>query len=120
MHRILVIDDDEDMRSLMITVLRDYTVLQAANGEEGLEVFRSESPDLVITDLCLPAQEGIQTIAELRREVHVPKIIAMSGGGQCGDGDYLSMAEELGVERTLPKPFRPHELLRAVEEVLEQ
>jgi CheY-like chemotaxis protein len=118
MYRILVIDDDEDMRSLLQAMLRKYSVLQAANGREGMEVFRTHAPDLVITDLIMPEKEGIETIVELRREQPEAKIIAISGGGGCLGRDYLCFAQQLGVKRTLSKPFRPQELLQAVEEVL--
>lgn len=120
MARILVIDDDTLMRSLLKTVLSGagYEVLEAADGNEGLKSYRNSPTDLVITDLIMPEKEGIDTIMELRREFSTVKIIAISGGYQYGQNNNLSMAGKLGAMRTLAKPFNIVDLLAVVREVL--
>ena len=93
------------------------TVLQAAAGRAGCELFAASPTALVLTDIIMPEREGLETIVALRREFPSMPIIAMSGGGG-GGADYLAMAEKLGAARTLHKPFSLAEALEAVDEVL--
>jgi two-component system chemotaxis response regulator CheY len=120
MTKILVIDDDAIVRMTVEHILRDagYEVLIAENGLRGMAVFRSEQPDLVITDILMPEQEGIQTIAEMRKAKPDAKIIAISGGGHGGKVDFLSMARALGAMDVVPKPFDLDQLLAIVENCL--
>ena len=80
--------------------------------------FRSEQPDLVITDIIMPEQEGIQTIAEMRKARCDAKIIAISGDGRIGSTDFLRMAQALGAMAVIPKPFDPDELLALIRDCL--
>jgi CheY-like chemotaxis protein len=118
MADILVIEDDNALRSLLITILVDagYTVREAANGKEGLESAQMNPPQLVITDLVMPEKEGIETIIELRHNFPGTGIIAISGADQ--GSTYLRLAAKLGAQSTLAKPFRREALLRAVESCL--
>lgn len=117
---ILVIDDDEDLRdSLQIVLEREgYRVFAASDGAAGVEIYRAEQTDLVITDIIMPIKEGLETITELHREFPDVKIIAMSGGGRVGVKNYLDWAEGLGAHRVLAKPFSRSEILNSVKEVL--
>jgi CheY-like chemotaxis protein len=120
--RILVIDDELDIRSLVSRILRQagYEVIEASNGNEGTRLFRENLPDLLITDIIMPEKEGIETIMELRRDFPNLKTIAISGGGKAlGRDACLQMAKGLGANRTLAKPFSRQELLEAVQDVLE-
>lgn len=118
---ILVIDDEPQLRGMVKQMLAQegYAVEEAHNGAEGLRAFRQAPADLVITDIVMPEKEGIETIRELRRDFPDVKIIAMSGGGRVDPGEYLHFALKLGAARILRKPFRFHELLEAVRDVLE-
>ena len=119
--RILVIDDNPDIRKVVRQCLEDagYEVIEAPDGAAGLTMFDRQTMDLVITDLHMPELGGLATIVELRRKVPTAKIIAISGGGdEVQYGDELSYAKKLGALRTLKKPFRLPEMLNAVEEVL--
>lgn len=120
MTRILVIDDDEAFRPMVKQMLEQagYEVLEAANGKQGVEVFRAEVPDLVITDIIMPEQEGIETIMGLIKENPNAPVIAMSGGGRFTGIDVLGSARKFGAKQVLSKPFKRAELLEAVEEVL--
>ena len=108
---ILIIDDQESVRMLLKRGLEsaDYQVIEAANGRQGLDLFRATLADLVITDLAMPDMDGLELIWELTSEFLDVKVIAMSGGGP-----KVQAAERLGARYTLPKPFDLQVLLRAV------
>jgi CheY-like chemotaxis protein len=79
-----------------------------------------QQPDLVITDLVMPEMEGIETIQAFRRRCPALPMIAISGGGRLGPDNYLSMAGQIGANRTFEKPFRMEEILTAVRELTEK
>jgi CheY-like chemotaxis protein len=116
MQRILIIDDDEQMRALLGDILEraGYEVMEAANGLEGMRRMRAQLADMVITDLIMPEKEGVETILELRRDFPAVPVVAMSGGGRDGVRDYLHIAARLGAVRTIAKPFTRQEILDAV------
>jgi two-component system, chemotaxis family, chemotaxis protein CheY len=117
---ILVIDDDARMRRMIGRMLAaaGHAVVEAAEGEAGLRQFRARRPAVVITDILMPGREGIETILEIRRLAPDAKIIAISGGGHSGDADFLEMAEHLGADATLAKPFAADELTEALRRLL--
>jgi DNA-binding response OmpR family regulator len=119
MPRILLIDDDELLRGVLSKTLghAGHTVIQAADGQQGVELARASIFDLVITDLVMPVQEGVETILVLRREQPKLPVIAISGG-LSNSKLYLDIAAKIGAKRILPKPFTPQDLLRQIEEVL--
>jgi DNA-binding NtrC family response regulator len=122
MARILVIDDEPDIRTLLNDVLtgEGHEVEVAADGREGLAAQRARPADLIITDIFMPVQEGIETIIELQRDFPAIKVIAMSGGGNRARSlDYLPTASQFGAVRTLPKPFDIDVMLALVRELLE-
>jgi CheY-like chemotaxis protein len=115
--RILVADDEAGVRSFLRTVLEDggYEVIEAVNGKQALKEALARRVDLVITDLVMPEQEGIETIRALRRDAPGIGIIAISGafGGQ-----FLKTAQLLGADAVLNKPVSAELLLAKVAEVL--
>jgi CheY-like chemotaxis protein len=118
--RILIIDDEEDIRAMIQHMLnrQGYETAVAREGSEALKLQRQAPADLIITDLMMPGQEGLETIMEIRRLFPLTKIIAMSGGGHGGVLDFLPIAAQLGASRTMAKPFTNDQLLTAVREVL--
>lgn len=121
MKSILIIEDESQLRAMLGKVLAraGYQVAQAENGEDGMRIFRYQPADLVITDLIMPGKKGLELIAELKREFPQTKIIAISGGGwRVDEEEYLSVAEKLGVDYSLPKPFQNDTLLSIVENLL--
>ena len=122
MKRILVVDDDEAIRNLLKTILEreGYEVSSAADGKEAIRLFRRQPSDLIITDIIMPEQEGLKTILNLRRDHPHVGIIAISGGGQYGLGDYLEAATAFGADKTFSKPFDRAELVRSVRDLLAQ
>jgi len=121
MARILVVDDDYVFRAALRVILEaaGYTVLDAADGEAGLRVYREQGADLVLVDLFMPERDGLEVIQALRAMIPQPKTIAMSGGGRIGARDMLTAAAALGAARTLRKPFESRDLLAAIRELLE-
>ena len=122
MARILVMDDDDVFRGAIRTVLQSagYEVLEAADGAAGLRVYREQGADLVLVDIFMPERDGLEVVQDLRAAIPRPKIVAMSGGGRHKQLDALSAAAAFGAERTLRKPFAPHELLAEVRTLLEE
>ena len=117
--RILVIDDNPDIRDTLRWLLEGegYVVSVAANGAEGLRLQQDEPADIVVTDIFMPEQDGIETLWKFREEFPNVPIIVMSGGGAARGTDYLSLARELGAERTLRKPLDPQELINVVDQI---
>jgi CheY-like chemotaxis protein len=120
MAKILVIDDDAAIRRLIIRILKNarHEVVEAVNGLDGIKKFQAQKPDLVITDIVMPDQEGVQTIMDIRNAGSKIGVIAMSGGGFGNAHEYLEIAKELGADAILPKPFRAEQLLALVEQWL--
>jgi DNA-binding response OmpR family regulator len=116
--RILVIDDDPDMRAMLEQTLKaaGHEVISAADGSEGVERYRTSPADLVITDIYMPKQDGLETIREFRRRFPEVRIIAMSGRALAVT--MLSIAQDLGAVAVLHKPFAADDLFAAVERVL--
>src|SRR4051812_15420684 len=107
MPRIMLIDDDEPLRTMLRKTLEraGYEVEDAPNGNVGIKLYRQKPSELIITDLIMPEKEGLETIMELRREFRKVKIIAMSGGNRMNPKVNLLMAQKFGAMRTLAKPF---------------
>ena len=117
MKRILIADDEPSVRSFFRAVLEraGYTVFEAGNGREAFQQAHTEKVDLLITDLVMPEQEGIETIRALRADSPGIAIIAISGAF---GGEFLKIARLLGADAVLAKPVSPSVLLSQVAEVL--
>jgi CheY-like chemotaxis protein len=120
MARILVIDDEELIRETIRMKLEQsgHVVIEAANGVEGLRALEDGLFDLVVTDIIMPDQEGIETIRKIRHRDPRVAIIAISGGGRGRNYQFLDIAKKLGANEALPKPFTGSQLLALVETTL--
>jgi DNA-binding response OmpR family regulator len=118
MARILIIDDDASLRTMLGEVLKaaGHEVALAADGKAGVALHRAVPVDLVITDLFMPDQEGLETIIELRKNYPGVAIIAMTG--KTPAHAMLAVARQLGATGTLEKSFSADELLLAVDAAL--
>ena len=116
---ILVVDDDDTVRRVLRRMLESvgYEVREAPNGKVAMLEFSRRPADLLITNIFMPEQEGMETIHALRRKYPDLRIIAISG--VAGD-HYLKMARFMGVCTTLLKPLRMGIVLEAVRTTLEQ
>ncbi|NTW52086.1 MAG: response regulator [Chlorobiaceae bacterium] len=115
--KILVIDDDPSVRKFIATTLKkeNYTVIEAENGQEGVQKLLDEKDiAIIITDLIMPEKEGIETIMEVRKMNPSIKIMAISGGGKVGPENFLLLADAVGANATLRKPFSGQELLMSL------
>lgn len=114
MAKILIIDDELSVRTLLRTVLEEdgHTVLDAENGRVGLELYKQQPVDLVITDILMPEMTGLDLILELTRVFLNVKVIAITG--VTGEQNGLNTARLLGARHTLHKPFSVPQLLSAV------
>ena len=116
MARILLIEDNDPVRALLREnlELEGHTVIEARNGQEGLDLFQQAGADLVITDILMPEKEGLAVLMELRNAHPPVNVIAISGGGR----DYLATGGLLGAAKVLLKPFPTAVLLAAIDELL--
>lgn len=117
---ILIAEDNELVRVMLRMALErgGYTVLEAKNGYEALALFRAHLPLCVITDILMPDKEGLETIRELRAEVHRAPIIAMTGESDAQSSLYLRVAREFGADVVLEKPFSIERLLMHVDRLI--
>jgi CheY-like chemotaxis protein len=122
MKRILLIEDEESERIPLARMLRDagFEVVTATDGKKGMALFKQQVIDLVITDLIMPTQDGIETIMALRSLKRDCKIIAVSGGGRMLDTGFLEkIIWQLGVKHFLEKPVNEAQMLAAVADMLD-
>ncbi len=113
---ILVIDDDADVRELVAEYLGDHEMRVSAgvSGREMFEIFDREAIDLVLLDLKLPGEDGMQLARALRERAAVPIVLLT---GRRDEADRV-MGLELGADDYVTKPFSPRELLARVRAVL--
>ncbi len=114
---ILVVDDEAPIRELLVDLLTEggFHVVEAGDGKEAMRRVRRDQVDLVIMDLVMPEQEGLESIRQLQKESPHIKVIAISGYQQ---GAFLYHAERFGARATIKKPFTAAVLLRTVATVL--
>jgi DNA-binding response OmpR family regulator len=115
-----VIDDDPVFCRVVEGILENegYAVESAGDAQSGISRFGELNPDLVMVDILMPGKEGIATILELREANPDARILAMTGGGNFAAGDVLRIAELLGADNSLKKPFEPAVLLETVKRCL--
>ncbi len=120
MATVLVIDDEPAMRRLLARTLtaNHHIVIEAADGRAGVAAAAANKPAVVITDILMPEKEGIETIREIHEHVPGAKIIAISGGGLSRNMLFLDLAQALGADATLAKPFQPADLIKTVDALL--
>jgi two-component system response regulator (stage 0 sporulation protein F) len=111
---ILIIEDEGAIRALLRFALEaaGYEVTEAANGRQGLDLYRRRPTDLIIADMLMPELNGLDLLLDLTREFLHAKVIAISGAG--GEQNVLDVAKLLGARQTFEKPFNIPQLLDAV------
>lgn len=122
MNRILIIDDDAPMRSMLkeTFILNSYAVDTAANGHEAELLYTKNDYDVIITDIIMPDKDGIEVILDLLKKNKGERVIAISGGGRVNATDYLVTAEKFGVAATFQKPLDRKALLAKVRDICQK
>lgn len=107
MARILVIDDQEIVRTLVIQMVEalGHSCNGAPDCQAGVEMCRTDPPALAFVDVFMPGKDGVECIQELKLVSPHTVLVAITGGGAYGNVDILKVAERLGAARTLQKPF---------------
>jgi DNA-binding response OmpR family regulator len=110
---VLVVDDDPSIRTLLAIILEEsgFQVFAAADGREARAAIAEYSIDLVITDLAMPGEEGIELIRSLKKQYSQLKVVVMSGafGSEVFDAAIL-----LGANAALTKPLTAEKVLRCI------
>jgi DNA-binding NtrC family response regulator len=121
MARIIVIDDQEPIRRIVRRALEQegHEVLDASEGEMGMQLLERHTAHVVITDIFMPGQDGILTLRQVRKKFPAVKVIVISGGDSTGLLDLRHDAELLGAVKSLQKPFTAAELVQTVRDVLQ-
>jgi DNA-binding response OmpR family regulator len=120
MARILVVDGDADMRQMLRQALgrSGHQVVEAKDRRTGLELYRENPPDVVVLDIHMPNDDGMEMLLELQRGGSDARIIATSSGGTHGEFEALRRSRELGVADSLIKPFDLGTLRSTIKRVL--
>jgi len=108
--KVLVVDDDDFLRESIVAYLEDsnFTVIQAHNGQEGLDIFRIKKPDVVLLDLRMPVMDGLEALPIFVKEAHETPVIIVSGMGTMSDS---IKALRLGAWDYITKPVQDMALL---------
>lgn len=118
--KILVVEDNEDMRQFIgAQLLNKYHVIKAKNGEHGLKLAISEAPDLIVTDLMMPKMDGMELCERLKTSLetsHIPIIMLTARAGEDNKIEGL----ETGADEYLTKPFSAKELLVRIKNLIDQ
>lgn len=120
MKKILIVDDQSEVRELVEVTLRigDYQILQAASGEQALETARSEKPDLILLDVMMPGEiDGIDVCRQLKGDPETAGMAIVMLTAKSQDAD-VAAGREAGADDYFSKPFSPLELMQKVEEIL--
>jgi CheY-like chemotaxis protein len=117
---ILLIDDDDGLRRMVSRMLAGagHQVIEAENGRAALAILPACNPAAVITDVFMPAKDGIETANEIRARFPEIKILAMTGGGR--EERFYALIETLAAVAVLQKPFGQEALLDAVGRLLSE
>lgn len=117
MTRILVADDDKDVRTALRAALESegYEVETAPDGERARQVHEERPVDVLITDLFMPERDGFETVAYFRTRKPEMQIVVISGWQRGQKADHLAVAEYAGADAVLRKPFKFKELLQQLQ-----
>lgn len=115
-HTILVCDDEEIVReSVKVVLEKDYQLLFARDGEEGLKQFTAQPVDLVLLDLRMPRMDGMAMLKELMSKKPLPRVLMLTAYHSV---EVAQRATQLGAIDYVTKPFERQALLDAVDRAL--
>jgi CheY-like chemotaxis protein len=120
MAKVLVIEDDELARESVSLILEEsgHDVIQADDGDVGIQRMQREECDVVVTDIIMPTVDGLGVLAEIKLHHPRTRVIAISGGGRLTPLSWLDVAKKLGADEVLAKPFSAKDLNSCMQLVL--
>ncbi len=116
-YKLLIIEDNNEIRNYICSLFKEYTLLEACNGEEGFEIAKKEIPDLIISDLMMPVKDGFECAREIREwfeTAHIPIVILTAKQEE----EDLLFATRIGIDDYIIKPFNPEILRSKVENLI--
>jgi DNA-binding NtrC family response regulator len=118
MSKVLVIDDDEMLLSLMQNILQmeGYTILSTADGPRGIAIYKEERPDVVLLDLGLPSMNGLEVLRKIRSFDDKAKVIVVTG---YGSAESVEVAYRSGAWDFVQKPFNNADVLRLIKTAID-
>jgi two-component system chemotaxis response regulator CheY len=119
MPSVLIVDDDPSIRKLVATTLEDvagFELVEAADGDEALELAREDAPAIVLLDIDMPGIDGFEACRRLRAQPQTADatVVMLTAAA---DEEAERAAEEAGADLFITKPFSPLELLRLVDDL---
>jgi CheY-like chemotaxis protein len=121
MHKVLIVDDQADIRRMMMIALSgDFDLLEAGDGVTALQMVRQHRPDVVLLDVMMPGEmDGLQVLAAIRNDPQLKdtRVIMVSAKGQVSDSE---LGIQMGANAYFVKPFSPLQLLKAIHEQIMQ
>ena len=116
-RKILVIDDDKDLREVMAELLEKagYLAISAANGADGVRINERENPDIIVLDLCMHGMDGIETLRRIREQDREVGVIILTANGS---SETVREAVGLSASEYLSKPFENRELIGLIGDLL--
>ena len=118
---VLIVDDDPDLRETLRQMVASvgYDVACVGDAPAAIATVGKHAPDIIITDIYMPAGDGFELLNWLRNEGIAIPVIAMSGSSSgTGEYDQLSVAQHLGAAAVIDKPFRQSKLVETIDRVL--
>ena len=110
----MVVDDEIAMREILKIMLKDYRVIEAANGKEAIKLYKEERPDVVLMDIMMPIMNGIEATAEIKRMDPQAKIVAITAYAS-SKGEKVVRA---GADYILKKPFTRRDVVKVIQNIL--
>jgi len=120
MNKVVVIDDNSQVRDRIKNIIlkAGYIVFDAPNGKIGLKLVKNKNPNLVVTDIVMPEQDGLEVISNVQRDYPETKIIAISGGSRkLGNLPILELALKIGADFIFDKPVNEKKFLDVINQI---
>jgi signal transduction histidine kinase/ligand-binding sensor domain-containing protein/DNA-binding response OmpR family regulator len=119
LERILIVEDDHDLRFyLKNSLLKDFNILEASNGKEGLELAQTELPDIIISDVMMPEMDGVEMCKILKgdkRTSHIPFLMLTAKT----DIEFKKIGLDVGAWDYISKPFNTNHLIQKIKNIIE-
>lgn len=120
MARLLIVDDEPSIRRIIQLMLKNsgHELFTAGNGREAMQILNKEEIDLILLDVVMPEQGGLETIMQIRNGFPHIKLIIISGKVPVENDAFRNLIDQYGVARVFDKPFEKEDIMRAIDELL--